>query len=181
MSASEEFKQAAEQDVVRPVHLVRVLEIPPVNPATHETDYLYLTDADTNVTWFDEFGNSQTYYSCGMTVEEAERSKDQTTDQCHISLDNVDNRFTALAQYYKLNGVYVEVYLGFQDTLDSDTGATLKFCGRIRSITIGQTQIDAVVSQGFDSMNKVPRRICWTSLFPYIPSAKDPRELNLRT
>ena len=53
MSASAEFKEAAQQEVVRPVYLVRVLEIPPVNPATHETDYLYLTDAETNVTWFD--------------------------------------------------------------------------------------------------------------------------------
>lgn len=175
-----DYKTAAQADTVEPIYLVRVLDIPPLNAATHSTDYLYLTDAGENVMWYDENGQPQTYYSCGMSIEEVERSKDQTTDQCHISLDNVSNDFTALAQHYKLNGVCCEVYSALKNTLNSESGATLKFSGKIRSITIGQAQIDAVISQGFDGMDKVPRRICWTSMFPYIPSAKNPRELSTR-
>lgn len=175
-----DYKTAAQAETVEPIYLVRVLDIPPLNPATHSTDYLYLTDAGENVMWFDENGQPQTYFACGMEIEEFERSKDQTTDQCHISLDNVSNDFTALAQHYKLNGVRCEVYSALKNTLNSESGATLKFSGKIRSITIGQTQVDAIISQGFDGMDKVPRRICWTSMFPYIPSAKNPRELSTR-
>ena len=175
-----DYKTAAQAETVEPIYLVRVLDIPPLNPATHSTDYLYLTDAGENVMWFDENGQPQTYYACGMEIEGVERSKDQTTDQCHISLDNVSNDFTALAQHYKLNGVRCEVYSALKNTLNSESGATLKFSGKIRSITVGQTQVDAIISQGFDGMDKVPRRICWTSMFPYIPSAKNPRELSTR-
>lgn len=175
-----DYKTAAQAETVEPIYLVRVLDIPPLNPATHSTDYLYLTDASENVMWYDENGQPQTYYACGMEIEEVERSKDQTTDQCHIALDNVSNEFTSLAQHYKLNGVRCEVYSALKNTLSSESGAMLKFSGKIRSITIGQTQVDAVISQGFDGMDKVPRRICWTSMFPYIPSAKNPRELSTR-
>lgn len=175
-----DYKNAAQSETVEPIYLVRILDIPPLNPATHSTDFLYLTDAPENVTWFDENGQAQTYYACGMEIEEVERSKDQTTDQCHISLDNVNNEFTSLAQYYKLNGVTCEIFTGLKNTLNSETGAILKFSGKIRSITIGQTQVDAIISQGFDGMDKVPKRICWTSMFPYIPSAKNPRELSTR-
>ncbi|WP_034443502.1 DUF1833 family protein [Cloacibacillus evryensis] len=175
-----DYKTAAQAETLEPIYLVRVLDIPPLNPATHNTEYLYLTDAPENVTWFDENGQPQTYFACGMEIEEVERSKDQTTDQCHLSLDNVSNDITGLAQYYKLNGVRCEVYSALKNTLASESGATLKFSGKIRSITIGQTQVDAIISQGFDGMDKVPRRICWTSMFPYIPSAKNPRELSTR-
>ena len=175
-----DYKNAAQAETVEPIYLVRILNIPPLNPATHSADFLYLTDAPENVTWFDENGQTQVYYSCGLNIEEAERSKDQSSDQCHISLDNVSNDFTALAQHYKLNGVRCEVYSALKNTLNSESGATLKFSGKIRSITVGQTQVDAIISQGFDGMDKVPRRICWTSMFPYIPSAKNPRELSTR-
>lgn len=175
-----DYKNAAQSETVEPIYLVRILDIPPLNPAMHSSDFLYLTDAPENVTWFDENGQTQVYYSCGLNIEEAERSKDQNSDQCHISLDNVNNEFTSLAQYYKLNGVTCEIFTGLKNTLNSETGAILKFSGKIRSITIGQTQVDAIISQGFDGMDKVPKRICWTSMFPYIPSAKNPRELSTR-
>lgn len=175
-----DYKTAAQSETVSPIYLLRVLDIPPLDPDTHDVDCLYLTDAGENVMWFDENGQPQTYYACGMSVDEVERSKEQTTDQCHISIDNVSNELTALAQHYKLNGVRCELYNAFKDTLDSESGATLKFSGKIRNITVGQTQVDAVISQGFDGMDKVPRRICWTSMFPYIPSAKNPRELSAR-
>ncbi|ANZ45449.1 hypothetical protein BED41_10450 [Cloacibacillus porcorum] len=175
-----DYKLAAQAEVVRPLYLLRILNIPPLNQGPHKMDDLYLTDAAENVMWFDKNRQPQSYTACAMRIEEAERSKEQTTDQCHISIDNVTNEFTSLAQYYKLNGVRCEVYRGFKEALNSETGAALVFSGKIRSITIGQTQVDAVVSQGFDGMDYVPRRICWTSMFPYIPSAKDPRELTIR-
>lgn len=175
------FSQVKDNAVVNPVYMVRILDIPPVDNS-HQVDSLYFTNYSENLTWVDESGsNTTTYYSIGMEIQAAEKSKEQESDQCQISIDNVPQSFTALAQYYKLNGVKVQVYKAFVDTLASgESGAILIFEGHIKGATISQYAAEMIVSNGYDGMNKVPRRMCWKSLFPYIPSAKDPRELVIK-
>lgn len=171
-----DFFAAVQSDVVYPVKLVRMFNIPPKVSGAAVTS-LYLCDMKYNVTWFDENGQSCNYIGIGMKVGEVERTKEQEAGQCHIQIDNVPGDFTSLASAYKLNGVRMEVYNGDARTLDSTSGATLEFSGRIRQCTLSATQIDVLVSNGWDDMDNVPRRLCWATLFPYIPSMRDPREL----
>lgn len=176
------FNDVKDNEVVNPIYLVRILDIPPLNPQTHNVENLYLTNYADNVQWVDESGsNTTTYYAIGMEIAAAEKSKEETTDQCQISIDNVPEEFTSLAQYYKLNGVYCEVWKGFIDTIATGAdGAFLCYAGKIRAATISQTAAEFCVSNGYDTMDKVPRRMCWKNLFPYIPSAKDPRQLVIK-
>ena len=174
------FDDKKGDTIVQPIHLVRFLDIPPViaGDTDHPQESLYLTDCDENLAWVDENENSVTYYAIGMEIQAAEKSKEEETNQCQISLDNVSQDFTSLAQYYKLNGVKVQIFKGFRDTIGvGEDGAMSLFEGKIRNITVSQTAVIMNISNGYDAMDKVPRRMFCKSDFPYIPSSKDPRQL----
>ena len=122
--ASTRVKAEIAQSEIAPILLVRILNIPRTdNPASKES--LYLTDCDfnpithsrTDIKWFNEAGRAETYYSRGVKFEQVQVSTDNTIETSTISLGNIDRTFSALAQFYKLNGVEVHVFRGFRDLL----------------------------------------------------------------
>lgn len=173
------FVGEAAKAEVAPVLLVRVLDIPEIRtPSSRQS--LYLTDCETDLGWFDERGNPQTYRACALAFSSVVRSTKNESDQCTLRIDNVDLAFTSLAQYAELNGVEVHVLRGFRNTLDSPDGAQYVFAGFIKACRIGQASFDATVTTGFSLSTRVPRRIYWPAEFPHIPSSKDPTHVFTR-
>jgi len=183
--ASERFNTEAGKDLVHPVLLVRLLDIPEVvNPEVKHS--LYLTDCDfdpvtgsrTDVGWFDEEGFPQIYTSCGIRFEQCEVDKESTIDTVNVVIDNVSREFSALAQTVRLNGVTVHVWRGFKDLLAYPDGAQLLFIGRIKQALINEYALSLSVWADFSLKKKAPRRMYWVNLFPYLPASKDVRTLH---
>lgn len=171
---------------VSPVLLVRLLDIPEIaDPST--THSLYLTDCEedpvtgstTEVDYFDEDGDAQVYTPCGLAFESVSMSKETEVPTARITMDNVPRAFSALAQYAKLNGVRVHVLRAFRETLKHTDGAQTLFIGHLKKVTIGEYSISADVWADFSLKRRCPRRLYWSNLFPYLPSTKDPRNVEV--
>ena len=182
--ASARVKAEIVQSEIAPILLVRILNMPRTdNPASKES--LYLTDCDfdavtkshTDINWFNENGTAEKYYSRGVKFEQVQVSTDNTIETSTISLGNVDRTFSALAQFYKLNGVEVHVFRGFRDLLAYPDGAQLLFVGHIKKAVITESAINAEVWADFSLKKKCPRRFYCINDFPYIPAAKDVRRV----
>lgn len=182
--ASTRVKAEIAQSEIAPILLVRILNIPSVaNPAVKES--LYLTDCDfdaqtgskTDIKWFNESGAAQIYQSCGCKFEQVEVGTDNSISTSTVSLDNVDRTFSAMAQYYKLNGVEVHVFRGFRELLAYPDGAQLLFVGHLKKAIISEHSIQAEIWADFSLKRRCPRRLYWVNDFPYIPAAKDVRRV----
>jgi len=186
--ASSRFKTEMVKSEVSPVLLVRVLNIPKVEDP-EDTASLYLTDCDydaatgshTDIWWFDENDNPVQYRSCGLTFDSVKLDMTNEIPSTKLSIDNVDRQFSALAQYYKLNGVEVQVWRGFRNLLNYPDGAQLIFRGHLQKVLINEYSIQADVWADFSLKQLVPKRLYWTNLFPYLPASRDPRYTPLRS
>ena len=167
------YNTEAEKSETRPIVLLRVLNIPRVD--VDETVSLYLTDCESDVSFFDEAGASQVYSSCGLKYEKIQVSNSNEVDRCKISIDNVDRAFSVLAQYCKLQRVQVQILRAFRDTLTTVDGAVILFIGYTGAPIIGEHSIEATVSGDFRPYDKIPRRTFCTRDFPYLPASKDVR------
>lgn len=172
---TEIFNKEAQKDSLSPILLVRILDIPSQAPDLYKQESLYLTDMKDYVIWYDEKGYKTTYIPCGLTYNEVEVSTDNPICSGTLKMDNVNRQFSALAQYYYLNGVKIEIYRCFRDTLYSEDGGQLVMSGKLKKVLIGETSIEAEVWCDFSLRVKIPRRLYSVNLFPYIPTAKDVR------
>lgn len=174
--ASERFKTEASGSSVEPVYLVQLVNIKSISP-NYNDDCLYLTDSKTPVMWFDEDGIEVEYAPCGLRYENNEVSSNNSISSSKLSLDNVTRKFSALAQYYDLNGTLVNVYRGFRELLPYRDGAQLLMAGKLKKVIINETSIEAEVWTDFSLATQVPRRLYSVNDFPYLPKSKNVREI----
>ena len=170
------FNAEAAKPEVAPIILVRVLSIPERNAPSNTTS-LYMTDAPADISFFDENDAAKTYTSCGLSFSNAEASTSNEVGSCVLRLDNVDTRFSALAQYAELNGARVHVLRAFDSTLSSPDGAQYVFIGHIQACVVSEHALEATVTTDFSLKTKCPRRMYWPQDFPHLPSSKDPRTI----
>lgn len=170
------FNAEAAKPEVSPILLVRVLNIPERNNPS-STVSLYLTDAPTDISFFDENDAAKTYTMCGLSYSNAEASTSNEIGSCVLRMDNVDTRFSALVQHAELNGVRVHVLRGFVNTLASPDGAQYIFVGHIQACVVSEHALEATVTTDFNLTTKCPRRMYWPQDFPHLPSSKDPRTI----
>ena len=170
------FNAEAAKPEVSPIILVRVLNIPERN-APSSTTSLYMTDAPSDISFFDENDAAQVYTACGLSFSNAEASTSNEVGSCVLRMDNVPNTFSALAQYAELNGATVHVLRGFTNTLASPDGAQLVFRGHIQACVVSEHALEATVTTDFSLKTKCPRRMYWPQDFPHLPSSKDPRTI----
>lgn len=162
------FDTESQNDAVSPILLVAIKDIPlKGDPST--TQSLYLTDQETDVTF-----SGQLYTACALSYDRVEISKDNEIDQCTLKIDNVNRDFSALAQDYYLNGVWVTMARAFRNTIDSLDGAQALMTGKIKSVLVSEYQLEAIITPDFSLQTRIPRRYYWTKDFPYLPSSKDP-------
>lgn len=182
--ANKAYMGAAVKEVVAPIILLRILNIPHLTDGTKEslylTDYIERTEdgeIHKSVEFFDEDWYPQTYYAANISYTPVEVSTDNTVSSVTITLDNVPRDFSALAQYYELNGVMVHLLSATRDTLSTPEGAVMKFAGKIREIKISEYAISFEIRIGYTLADLAPKKMYHVSDFPYIPSAKDPRSI----
>jgi len=173
------FNAAVSGEMVAPVLLVRILDIPHLTDGTKQS--LYLTDYQEQgvvvLPFFDENGYAKDYVCCNVKYDHVEVSADSTISEVEVTLDNVDRTFSALAQYYRLHGVQVHVLTAERSVLDSPEGAVMRFAGPIREARISEYYIKLKVRSGYTLSSLIPKRMYDSKRYPYIPSAKDPRQL----
>jgi hypothetical protein len=102
-------------------------------------------------------------------------SSDNTVATTTVTVDNVRREFSALAQYYILNGCMVHLLSCTRETLTSPEGAVMKFAGRIRAARISEYRADFEVRIGYTLGDLAPKKMYHVTDFPFLPSAKDPR------
>ena len=170
------FNAEAAKPEVSPIIFVRVLNIPERNNPSN-TQSLYMTDAPADIGFFDENDAAQVYTACGLSFSYAEASTSNEVGSCLLRLDNVDTRFSALAQYAELNGARVHVLRAFANTLTSPSGAQFIFVGHIQACVVSEHALEATVTTDFSLKTKCPRRMYWPQDFPHLPSSKDPRNV----
>lgn len=169
----------SSNDELKPILLVRALDIPQVlNPSVSVS--LYLTNAQSDISFFDEDDNAQLYTACALSYDQVQGSTDNEIGTVNVRLDNVSGTFTSLAQDYVLRGVRVHLLETFADTLGSPDGARWIFQGHIERATISISAVEVMVKADFSLSTRVPRRLYWVKDFPHLPSAKDPRTLALK-
>lgn len=172
------FNDAVSGEMVAPVLLVRILDIPHLTDGTKES--LYLTDyqemEEHVLPFFDENGNAKDYVCCNVKYDHIEVGTDSTINEVEVTIDNVDRTFSALAQYYKLHGVQVHVLTAERSVLDSPEGAVMRFAGPIKEARISEHFIKLKVRSGYTLSSLIPKRMYDSKRYPYIPSAKDPRQ-----
>lgn len=182
--ANQRIRTEIAKAEVSPILLVRLLNIPSVaEPTTYES--LYLTDCDYDVTnesnvtvrWFNENDQPQDYTICGVKFEQVSVSTDNQIETSNLSIDNVNRAFSAVAQFYQLNGVEVQVYRGFRNLLQYPDGAQMLFVGTLKKVVISETEIHAEVWADFSLKRRCPRRLYSLTDFPYIPTIKDIRQV----
>lgn len=166
-------------DELKPILLVRALDIPQVNNPSVKVS-LYLTNAQTDISFFDEDDEVQLYTACALSYDQVQASTDNEIGTVNVRLDNVSGTFTALAKDYLLRGVRMHLLEAFQDTLLSPAGARWIFQGHLEKAIIGMSAIEVMVKADFSLATRVPRRLYWVKDFPHLPSAKDPRTLALK-
>ena len=169
----------ASNSEVSPILLVRALDIPAVNNPSVKVS-LYLTNAQTDISFFDENDNAQLYTACALSYDQVQASTDNEIGTVNVRLDNVSGTFTSLAKDYRLRGVRMHLLETFQDTLLSPAGARWIFQGHLEKAIIGMSAIEVMVKADFSLATRVPRRLYWVKDFPHLPSAKDPRTLALK-
>jgi len=174
------FNAATQSDEIRPVTLLRILDIPETS-TPENTHSLYLCNHTSDLIWFDETGAQQVYTACGFNYSEVQVTKDTPISQGTLTLANVDKRFSALAQYATLRGAEVHLYRGLRDELDTPDGAQLLFLGHLDAVKftygVDTSDIEVTVKADFSLQTQVPRRTYWVNDFPYIPAAKDVRKV----
>ena len=173
------YKGEASNSEVSPILLVRALDIPAVNNPSVKVS-LYLTNAQTDVTFFNENDASQLFTACALTYDQVAASTDNEIGTVNLRLDNVSGTFTSLAKDYVLRGARVQLLEAFTDTLASPAGARWLFEGHIERATIAISAIEVQVKADFSLAVRVPRRLYWVKDFPHLPSSKDPRTLALK-
>ena len=166
-------------DELKPILLVRALEIPANNNPSVKVS-LYLTNAQTDVMFFNENNLSQLYTACALSYDQVVASTDNEIGSVDVRLDNVSGTFTSLAKDYLLRGSRVHLLETFADTLGSPDGARWIFQGHIERATISISAVEVMVKADFSLSTRVPRRLYWVKDFPHLPSAKDPRTLALK-
>lgn len=176
---SSTFNVAVSQDEVAPILLVRILNLRHLIDGT--TQSLYLTDyQEPNVLtigFFDENGDPRDYVCCNVKYDHAEVTTDNTLSEVEITIDNVDRTFSAAAQYYKLHGTQVHVLTAERSVLYTPDGAIMRFAGPIREARINEYMIKLRITSGYSLYSLMPKHFYDSRHFPYIPSAKDPREV----
>lgn len=171
------FNTAANNDEIIPILLVRILNIQPKDSSYHAPQSLYLTGCQENVSWYDEQGNLVNYLASGVKFESCEVTTDNPVSTGQLTIDNVNRTFSAMAQYYLLNGVEVHVLRAFSSTLNSPDGAQLVMLGHLKKVVINESAISADIWCDFSLRVKIPRRLYSTNLFPYLPTSKDVRSI----
>ena len=166
-------------DELKPILLVRALDIPQVNNPSVKVS-LYLTNAQTDISFFNENNASQLYTACALSYDQVAASTDNEIGTVNVRLDNVSGTFTSLAKDYVLRGARVHLLETFADTLGSPDGARWIFQGHIERATISISAVEVLVKADFSLSTRVPRRLYWVKDFPHLPSAKDPRTLALK-
>jgi hypothetical protein len=173
------FIAEAGNTSVEPVLLVRLLNMPMrSDPSTRIS--LYLTDAQHDVTFFDENGLTETYTACALSFDAVENSTSNAISQCRLRLDNVAVEFSSHARLVEINGATVHVLRAFAETLSSPDGAATVFHGHVENCVIGEPAFEALVQTDFSLNTRVPRRLFWVKDFPLLPSSKDPRTVFVR-
>ena len=177
--AGEDYIEEAASAEIKPILLVRALNIPKLNdPST--TVSLYLTSAKSDISFFDENDNVQIYNACALTYDQVQSTTDNEIGTVNVRLDNVKGDFTSLAKDYVLKGVRMHLLETFLDTLSSPAGARWIFQGHIEKPAIGISVIEVSVKADFSLATKIPRRLYDIANFPHLPSAKDPRTVSLK-
>lgn len=142
---------------------------------------LYLTDYQekgvATIDFFDENWNPCQYVCCNVKYDSIEVGADNTVNEVNITIDNVDRTFSALAQYYRLQGVEVHVLVAERSVLDTPEGAVMKFAGKLKEARINEHSIIIRVTSGYTLSCLIPKLMYDSKHFPYIPSAKDPRQV----
>lgn len=182
--ASNRVKGIIGEAELSPILFFRILNVPRIDDPT-DTESLYLTDCDydpesksrNEIDWFDEKGLAQKYVSCGISFEQVAVTTDNTIETSRIKLDNVNRQFSAMAQFFKLNGVAVQVLRGYRELLAYPDGAQLLFAGELKKVLINEYSLDAEVWSSFSLNVRIPRRLYDVGNFPYIPAAKDVRRV----
>lgn len=169
---------------ISPVLFVRVLNMPELADPT-KTNSLYLTDCDYDpaagkqkkIMWFDENEQAQEYFVCGVKFEQVQVGTDNQIETSRVSLDNIDRKFSAMAQYSKLNGVEVHVLRGYRELLKYPDGAQLLFVGHLKKAAVSEYAITAEVWNDFSLKKRCPGRMYSATDFRYIPASKDVRQV----
>ena len=177
--AGEIYIGEASNSEVSPILLVRALDIPQVNNPSVKVS-LYLTNAQTDISFFNENDEVQLYTACALSYDQVKASTDNEIGSVNVRLDNVSGTFTSLAKDYILRGVRMHLLEAFQDTLLFPAGARWIFQGHLEKAIIGMSAIEVMVKADFSLATRVPRRLYWVKDFPHLPSAKDPRTLALK-
>ena len=177
--AGADYITEAANAEVSPILLVRVLDIPLINDPSTKVS-LYLTNAQTDISFFNENDEVQLYTACALSYDQVKASTDNEIGTVNVRLDNVSGTFTSLAKDYLLRGVRMHLLETFQDTLLSPAGARWIFQGHLEKAIIGMSAIEVMVKADFSLATRVPRRLYWVKDFPHLPSAKDPRTLALK-
>ena len=177
--AGADYITEAANAEVSPILLVRVLDIPLINDPSTKVS-LYLTNAQSDISFFNENDEVQLYTACALSYDQVKASTDNEIGTVNVRLDNVSGTFTSLAKDYVLRGVRMHLLEAFQDTLLSPAGARWIFQGHIEKAIIGMSAIEVMVKADFSLATRVPRRLYWVKDFPHLPSAKDPRTLALK-
>ncbi len=164
---------------VKPILLVRALEIPALNNPSVKVS-LYLTGNQSDVMFFNEDDAAQLYTACALSYDQVKAGTDNEIGAVNIRLDNVSGTFTSLAKDYVLKGARVHLLETFADTLNTPAGARWIFQGHIERATINIGAVEVMVKADFSLSTRVPRRLYWVKDFPHLPSSKDPRTLALK-
>ena len=173
------YKGEASNSEVSPILLVRAIDIPALNNPSVKVS-LYLTNAQADVTFFNEEDEVQLFTACALSYDQVAASTDNEIGTVNLRLDNVSGTFTSLAKDYVLRGARVQLLEAFADTLASPAGARWLFEGHIERATISISAVEVQVKADFSLAVRVPRRLYWVKDFPHLPSAKDPRTLALK-
>ncbi|MEG1836615.1 MAG: hypothetical protein RR203_02510 [Synergistaceae bacterium] len=167
--------------------MLRIIDVPKLNSPS-ETLSLYFNNITPDqetwdkwtfdndgayIDWINEKGTVSRYYSIGFTYSGNERSTDNSIDSITVKVDNINQRWSVVANQYILNNAQVEVWRCFRNTLDfNEDGGQLIFAGHVKSALIGDAAIDLNITPDFSLKKPAPRRMYWPSDFPYLPSSK---------
>lgn len=132
-----------------------------------DTTTLYLAVWPHSLDFYDENGNSQTYDPAAITRRPVNRSKGMDVDRMEVSLDNVNQEWSAYAANYDLAGVKVVIWKVFLERVSgdyqikSDWGDQIHiFTGEIKRPKIGEQQISVQVKSLLDTIDKrLPSRV----------------------
>ena len=84
-------------DELKPILLVRALNIPQVNNPSVMVS-LYLTNAQSDISFFNENDEVQLYTACALSYDQVQASTDNEIGTVNVRLDNVSGTFTSLAK-----------------------------------------------------------------------------------